>query len=344
MAHIQELRRRAFYVAGSVFLFGVGAYNMQTTLTNWLLAPAKGQKFIYTTPGGGFDFQFRICLYAGIAASIPVVVYQIFRYLQPLVRQQTRRFWVACWFWSSILAVLGIMFGYFVGLPSALNFLLKNFSTSQISALISIQSYLAFVTTYLLAAALLFQIPLILLLINRFKPLSPRKLMKYQRWVILVSFIMGAILSPTPDIRNQLLLSLPILGMYELSMGLISYVNWRRRKPRRVVQLLAKDQERQVERQAKFEQALAARRTGQATQSTPIMATARPQIKPQLTPITDTRPGGSAATPATPTPRGPTIESPALRPVAAQSDRPRRYLQDFTRPSYGFSRQQPSQQ
>lgn len=255
IAHVNELRKRLFYIVVSVALFGSLAFSIEDVLTSWLLAPAAGQKFIYTTPGGGFDFLFKLCLYSGIAASIPVIVYHIFRYIHPLLKEESRRFMLGCTLWSSLLAVAGIAFGYIVGLPAALHFLLQGFSSDQISALITIQSYMSFVMVYLLGTALLFQIPLILILTNRIKPLSPKKMMKHQKWVILGAIILGAIISPTPDIRNQLILSGPIILMYEVSIGLIWILNRRYRKPRKIVELLKKDAELRTERLARFEQA-----------------------------------------------------------------------------------------
>src|SRR6478672_5538730 len=84
LEHVYELRRRLFYVIVSVTIFSAAAYGIEHSIVSALLKPAKHQEFIYTTPGGGLDFLFRLCLYVGIACSIPVIVYQILRYLEPL--------------------------------------------------------------------------------------------------------------------------------------------------------------------------------------------------------------------------------------------------------------------
>lgn len=258
-AHVQELRRRFFYIAFAVGLFGALAFAASEALTRWLLAPTHGQQFIFTTPGGGFDFQLKLCLYAGIAASIPVIVYQVFMYIHPVIQNETKRFLGCATFVSSLLAAAGIGFGYFIGLPAAMKFLLTSFSSEQIQALITIQSYMNFVLVYLLGAALLFQLPLVLLLINRIRPLNPRTLFRQQRWVILDAFAAGAIVSPTPDIQNQLMLSGPIIMMYEASVLIIWVMRRRGRHPRKILELRKKDAELRAERQAKFEQARLAR-------------------------------------------------------------------------------------
>ena len=263
--HIRELRRRSFYVLLCVTVFAAASYAVQAHLINWLLQPTGNQQFIYTTPGGGFDFQFKLCLYAGLAASIPVLIYQVFHYINPLLRYESRRFIRRVTLSSSLLALGGILFGYFVGLPAAMHFLLQSFSGEQIRALITIQSYMNFVLVYLLGAALLFQIPLILLLINRMKPLKPGTLMKQQRWFIIGAFVIGAIISPTPDIRNQLLLTGPIILMYQLGIMLVWFVNRSQRKSRKVIELLHRDLETQSQRLARLKTA----RTIQAAQPEP---------------------------------------------------------------------------
>lgn len=304
IAHIHELRRRLFYTAAAI---GVGAgiaAVFQQTLTRWLLEPAGKQQFIYTTPGGGFDFQFKLCLYAGIALAIPVLVYHVFRYLHPILRHESRRFMGWMMVSSSILALIGIGFGYFIGLPAAMHFLLQSFSSSQIQALITIQSYINFVLVYLLGAALLFQIPLILLLINRIKPLQPKKLMQYQRWFIIAAFVLGAIISPTPDIRNQLVLTGPIIFMYEFSIVMIWLINRKHRRPKKVQALIHRDLELRSERQASFEKA---------------RSEWRKTIKAAHAPIKPLRPE---------------IAMPAQRASSdANALRSRRYVQEFRRPN-----------
>lgn len=253
--HLYELRKRLFYVALSVGIFSVAAYGVQQKIVALLLRPAKGQQFIYTTPGGGLDFLFRVCVYTGIAFSIPVIVHQILRYLEPLIKKDATRFIRIGNIASIILALIGMAFGYFLGLPAALHFLLHQFTTSQIQALLSIQSYISFVTIYMLASAFLFQIPLILLLINRIKPLKPRKLLGYERWVIVSAVIIGGMVNPSPNIFDQMMLAGPMILTYQIGILLVWRANRRHRRPKRALELLQKDLEVRAARLQEFAQA-----------------------------------------------------------------------------------------
>lgn len=123
-------------------------------------------------------------------------------------------------FTSTILAILGIAFAYFVSLPAALHFL-TNIGLKQVTALLTIDAYMSFIIAYLLAGALLFQLPLIMVIINTVTPLSPKKLMNYQRHVIVGSFIVAALISPTPDAVNQAILAAPMILMYQIGILII---------------------------------------------------------------------------------------------------------------------------
>lgn len=243
--HLYELRKRLFYIVASVGVFGTIAYIFEHQIINALLRPAREQEFIYTSPGGGLDFLFRVCLYAGIACSIPVIVYQLLRYIEPLIKHTTKRMVLWGSLVSGALALVGIVFGYFVGLPSGLDFLLHQFKTDQIQPLITIQSYMNFVMLYLLGSAMLLQIPLILIFINRIKPLQPKKLLSLnaQRWVILGAFIGSAIINASPQLMAQLVIAGPIILSYQIGVGIIWYVNKRHAAPDQLQSLRDRDAE-----------------------------------------------------------------------------------------------------
>lgn len=229
--HLRELRRRLFYCAVAVFIWGAAIYGIQQHIVNLLLKPSHGQHFIYTSPIGGIDFLFKICVYGGIILSLPVIVYNLLRFIEPVLDGQTRRFIVWQSLACAILAGAGMAFGYFIGLPAALHFLLHQFTTIQIQPLVTIQSYLSFVIVYMVGSALLFQLPLLLLFINRIRPLRPSGLFHYERWVILTAFVLAGLMNPTPNILSQLLIAGPFILMYQVGIGLIALVN---RKPETV--------------------------------------------------------------------------------------------------------------
>ena len=268
--HLHELRRRLFIVAVSVLVWSGLAYAVEHRIVEWLLQPAHGEKFIYTAVGGGIDFLFRVCLYTGILFSIPVILYQILRYLQPLLKQHSLKFIYIMSGTSGILAIAGVAFGYYLGLPSALQFLLHQFGGESISALITIQSYLSFVILYLVGSSLLFQVPLILFIINRIKRLKLRTLFKYERWVILISFIIGAIINPSPRIYDMTILAVPMILSYQVGIFLVWFTNRKHTQPKHILTLLEKDEAARAARLEKLAKA----------KQTPVVAGPTPKFAP----------------------------------------------------------------
>lgn len=223
--HLRELRRRLFWVA-AFFLVGSGIgiiFNEQ--LIHLIQAPL-GQTLYFTSPMGGLGFSMQLCLLTGILVAAPAIIYHILKFIQPASRNLLPRRTGLMLVASMVLAVVGLCFGYFVSLPNALHFLTK-FGGHSLQALITTDQYFSFVLSYLGGSILIFQLPLIMLIINRIKPLGPSQLKKYQPHVIVISFVAAAILTPTPDPINQAILAAPMIGLFELSCLLVLAVNFR---------------------------------------------------------------------------------------------------------------------
>lgn len=227
--HVHELRRRSLACAVLVAA-GTGlGYYLNELLVRIIQEPL-GEKLYFTSPTGGFNFIFVLCLAFGVLVSLPFIFYQILAFLHPILSytQRAMRFWYpAC---SMVLAIFGVSFAYFVSLPLALQFLTAIGSGTNIESLITTDAYFRFALTYLIGFAILFQLPLLLVIIDRITPLKPTKLMKAQKYVILGSFIIAAILTPTPDPLNQLLMAGPIIVLYQISALIIWGVHVHRNK------------------------------------------------------------------------------------------------------------------
>jgi sec-independent protein translocase protein TatC len=254
--HLYELRKRLIYIVASIIVISVLAYFVQEKLVDFILKPAKQQQFIYTSPAGGIGFLFQLCTYVGIIFSIPIIIYQILQFLAPVMHKDVRRYIIRCSLFSAILAVIGFCFGYFIGLPIALHFLGHQFTTKQIHPLFSIQEYMSFVMIYLVGSVILFQIPLILMFINRIRPYKASKLLKYERHVIVIAFIVAIIMAPTTNVFDQLIIAVPTILMYQLGIFLVWRQNRGIHRPKNVRDLLVLDQKHQQERQEKLSSAV----------------------------------------------------------------------------------------
>ena len=215
LEHFYELRKRLFWVVLTIVVASAAGFQYKDQLISVVMQPLHGEKLIYLTPAGGFSFIFTLSLYFGVLLSIPVVIYHIYRFLQPLFVKSSRRLVVTLILLSTLLASAGTAFGYFVTIPAAINFL-SNFAGDAVTASLTAESYLNFVVAYVLGLAALFQLPLLLFIFDHVRPIPPGMLSSTQRFVIIAATILAAIITPTPDAINMAIVAIPIIFVYEL--------------------------------------------------------------------------------------------------------------------------------
>ncbi len=215
LEHVYELRRRLFLVVLVLVIASAAGFQIKDQLIAAVMAPLHGQKLIYLTPGGGFSFIFTLSLYFGALLTIPFVIYHLYRFLQPIMKQVSRRFVATFILLSCILAASGALFGYFVTIPAALNFL-STFAGDAVIPSLTAESYLSFVVAYVLGLAVLFQLPLLIFLLDHIRPFPPGSLSSTQRFVIIGATVVAAIITPTPDAINMAIVAVPIIVIYEI--------------------------------------------------------------------------------------------------------------------------------
>lgn len=246
--HLYELRNRLFYVVGSIIVISVAAYFVQQHIVSFILAPSHHQQFIYTSPAGGIGFLFQICTYVGIVFSVPLIIYQMLAFLSPIIHRNAKRLIARCSIYSGLLGIAGFCFGYYLGLPTALHFLGNQFATKQIHPLFTIQEYMSFVTIYLVGSVLLFQIPLIIVFINKIKPIQPKKLLHTERYVVVAAFSIAMLMAPTPNVLAQLIIAVPVFILYQSGIVLVWLKNKQKHLPKNVLKLIEQDRQIQAER------------------------------------------------------------------------------------------------
>lgn len=229
MDHVQELKSRLFWVAIFFVVAAAASYPFFNTITYLLLKPLGNHKLYYLSPAGGFSFMIKVCMYAGLIGVLPVIIYHLYKFVAPVMKKEHARAIIVYTLMSMFLALGGIVFAYIISLPAALHFL-TDIDVNRVTAMLTIDAYMSFVIAYLIAGALLFQLPLVMLIINSVTPLKPKKLMSFQRHIIIGSFVVAALISPTPDMVNQSLLAAPMVVMYQIGIMLVWSVNRKKTK------------------------------------------------------------------------------------------------------------------
>lgn len=247
IAHVHEFRNRIFWVVLLFIVSSAFAYQVRDVLVDVVLSPLGDQKLIYLTPAGGFSFIFQITMYAGAVVSAPFLVYQLYRFVTPALPPRAQRHSAIVFISAMLLMISGVTFGYFVAVPSALHFL-TTFAGTYVDASLTADSYLNFILGYVVGLGVLFLLPLLLIFWHWIKPLTAGGLLKSERFMIVFAMIAAAIITPTPDIVNQLLIAGPILVVYQV--GVVTVLCMIRNEKRRVKQLLRRQQsQRTVELQ-----------------------------------------------------------------------------------------------
>lgn len=235
--HLRELRLRLlvsflFFVAG-----GVLAYFLNVPLLQALQHSFR-QTLYYTTPAGAFNLAMKISLIGGIVFALPALIYNVAAFIQPALEKRfTKSELRIMTVMTVVLSVVGAAFAYYLVVPMSLNFFQK-FDVKGFQTLISATEYVNFVTNCILIFVVLFQLPLLLLFIDRVRPLPPRRLWKLEKFVVVGSLVIALILPFTYDPLTQFLIALPIILLYNLSILLIAMSH--RAQHRRVRKVHAK--------------------------------------------------------------------------------------------------------
>ena len=231
--HVGELRKRTFFVA-FVFLLASGlAYNYHDFFVGLIMKPLGAEKLIYLTPGGGFNFIFQVSLYAGLLAAAPILIYQLYGFIKPALPQRARRSASTVVSAAFLLMICGVSYGYCVAVPSALNFL-STFAGADITPNLTADSYLSFFLAYIAGLGVLFELPLLLLFFHWIHPMTPGRLLKSERFIVLFAFIIAALITPTPDIFNQSMIALPLIVIYQCGvMAVLVAIRKERRTQKR---------------------------------------------------------------------------------------------------------------
>lgn len=212
--HVSELRKRAFFVAVVFIIASSLAYNYHDFFVSLIMRPLAGEKLIYLTPGGGFNFIFQVSLYAGLLVAAPVLIYQLYGFIKPALPDRAKRSAFKVVSIAFFLMICGVCYGYFTAIPSALNFL-STFAGSDITPNLTADSYLNFFLAYIAGLGVLFELPLLLLFFHWIKPMTPKGLLKSERFIIIFAFIVAAIVTPTPDVFNQSMIAIPLIAIYQ---------------------------------------------------------------------------------------------------------------------------------
>jgi sec-independent protein translocase protein TatC len=233
--HLEELRKRLFWVAGAVVVGVVIAFILLSKLDiirlleRPILPLLHGQKLIYTHPGTSFHILLNASLVLGIILASPVVVGQLWGFLAPALYSHEKRVVVPVVMSMVALFLLGVALSYFVVLPLTLRFLMSIESTA-LTPMISATEYFDFAISMCLAFGAVFEVPIAILALTALGLITPQFLSKYRRHAIDRSGG-GSVITPGADPYSLFALSIPLYLLYELSVFVAMFV-WKKKQKR----------------------------------------------------------------------------------------------------------------
>lgn len=243
MEHLDELRTRLVrcalaLLAGMLVCFAL----FQEQLTEIVMGPfmALNQNMIYTQFAEGFMFQLKIALLGGVVMASPIIIWQILRFILPALYSNEKKVFLLMTFFGILLFVGGVCFGYFLVLEPIMRTLIKLAGT-DLTPMITANSYMSFVLGFLIPFGLVFEIPMVVYFLTTVGVITPDMLTKNRKYVLLVVLVIAAMLTP-PDIVSQLCMAAPMLLLYELGIQISKFVYKRKMKK------LAKQQAKEARR------------------------------------------------------------------------------------------------
>jgi sec-independent protein translocase protein TatC len=192
---------------------------------------AKPFNLISISMSGQLSTHVAVALVSGVILGFPYIMWEFWRFFAPALRSNEKKYVRGAVFSTSILFFIGVVFGYYMIVPFSISFLSSYQISEQVVNQINIRSYISTITSIVLASGLVFELPLIAFVLTKIGVVTPAFMKKYRRHAIVVIFIIGAIITP-PDVVSQLLVSLPLVGLYEVGI-IISKVVYKKRQKER---------------------------------------------------------------------------------------------------------------
>lgn len=235
LEHLEDLRKRIFYSFIALLVAVIPAWIVSKDVFTILSRPLTqylppGTKMAFTGLTAPFMLYMKVAFLTGLFVTSPFIFLQIWLFVAPGLYQKEKRYVIPFVFFTTIFFILGALFGYFIAFPWACHFFLNLGSDFQ--PVITVDTFFSLTIKVLLGIAIIFELPTLIFFLSRMGIVSSRWMIKNFKYAVLAIFIIAAIITPTPDIINQSILAVPMLGLYALSI-LVAFLFGKERKTRK---------------------------------------------------------------------------------------------------------------
>lgn len=230
--HLEELRWRLVKSIGSIMLGGIVAYLFIDDIIALLIAPTEHISSPMTlqvlTVQGMFMIKWGMSIVGGFILALPVITYQIAKFITPGLYKNEKKFMIPLVFFSYISFIIGVVFAYMIIIPFSLQFF-SSLGMSDIQNNYSINYYFSFIIWLMLGSGIIFELPVVVFILSIIGILTPPFMRHYRKHALIVILLLSAFITP-PDPVSLLFMSIPLVLLYELSIGVSWIVNKRNKE------------------------------------------------------------------------------------------------------------------
>ena len=230
--HLEEFRKRIFWILGTLVVgTGVGFwivvhFNVLALLIRPVQEYLVGGKLKYLSPADPFMVTLRLAVAVGVVVAVPVALYHLWAFISPILVPSERKAILPAVYMTAFLFLAGASLAYFGVLPITLQFF-KTFEPGSLEQNLTVDKFLSYTMKLLLGFGIAFETPVIMLALSVVGIVNSEMLVRVRRFAIVIIFVLSAALTP-PDVFSQMLMAVPLLLLYEVSIRLVRWQEGRR--------------------------------------------------------------------------------------------------------------------
>ena len=226
--HLEELRSGLIVSLGVWFASSVVIWFFSAQILDFLIRNLPVKNLYFYSPVEAFTIRMKLSFILGILISFPYIFFRVWSFISPGLFKKEKHLVLPLIVWCVILFYLGLVFAYWVMMPLVLKFFVQ-FGTERLIPLLSVERYFGFVAKLCFAFGLVFQLPLVVILLTWMRIISARALLRQWRWAIIIIFVVAAVATP-PDPVSQVFMAVPLCVLFMGSIIIAIAIEKRREK------------------------------------------------------------------------------------------------------------------
>lgn len=247
--HLGELRSRILISLTAILVIFAACFYFSEQIFSILIAPIHNTirfslknpyitiignrnpdlELVFLAPAEAIWMHIKISFISAFIISSPIIFYEVWKFVSPGLLEQEKKYALPFVFTTTFLFLIGSLFCFIIILPFAMNFLLT-YKTENLKPMLSVGRYIDFCLKFILAFGAIFELPVVTVFLTKMGIVTPEFLAKNRKYSVLIAFVLAALLTPTPDAFNQILMAVPMILLYETGIWASKFLNRKKKK------------------------------------------------------------------------------------------------------------------